>query len=103
MATMTYKEAIAKLSVSAANPVIIDNDDIILLKVDGCYNLVRNDGVNLIQTRFKTVHSLEELEELDDWMDKNADVGYEDFKDEGEAVFKFRLMVIAATHRDIVL
>lgn len=101
MATMTYKEAVDKLS-AANRPVIIDNNDIILLKVDGCYNLVRNDNEDLVQTRYKTVQTLAELE--DGWMDKNAGVYYdEDFKDEDEAVFKFNLMVIVSTHRDIVL
>ena len=101
MATMTYKEAIAKLS-AENRPVIIDNDDIILLKVDGCYNLVRNELEKLQQTRYKTVRSINELE--DDWMDKNAEINYEDgFKDKDEATFKFSLMVIVATHRDIVL
>ena len=101
MATMTYKEAIAKLS-AANRPVIINNDDIILLKDDGCYNLVRNDNKELVQTRYKTVQTLDELE--DGWMDRAADVDYdEDFKDEDEAAFKFNLMVIASTHRDITL
>ena len=101
MATMTYKEAIAKLS-AANRPVIIDNDDIILLKADGCYNLVRNDNEALVQTRYKTVRSIGDLE--DDWMDKNAEINYEDgFKDEDEAIFKFSLMVVASTHRDITL
>lgn len=99
MATMTYKEAIAKLSV-ANRPVIIDNDDIILLKVDGCYNLVRNDNEALVQTRYKTVNSIQELE--DGWMN-NEEVEYEEFENEDEAIFKFSLMEIAATHRDIVL
>ena len=100
MATMTYKEAIAKLAASN-RPAIISNDDIILLKIDGCYNLVRNDGVNLIQTRFKTVHSLEELE--DDWVKEDTPVEFEKFRYEDEAVFKFSLMVVASTHRDITL
>lgn len=101
MATMTYKEAIAKLS-ATNRPVIIDNNDIILLKIDGCYNLVRNDNEALVQTRYKTASSINELE--DEWMDRAADVDYdEDFKDEDEAVFKFNLMVIASTHRDVVL
>lgn len=101
MATMTYKEAIAKIS-ATNRPVIIDNDDIILLKVDGCYNLVRNDNEALVQTRYKTVQTLDELE--DGWMDQAADVDYdEDFKDEDEAAFKFSLMVTVATHRDIVM
>ena len=98
MATMTYKEAIAKLKLSEANWVIVENDDIILLKDDG-YNLVRND--KLVQTRYKNVQKLNELEDW--WMDPTADVNYEEFKDEDEAIFKFSLMVVAATHRDIVL
>lgn len=101
MTTMTYKNALKALAVSR-RPVVVSNDDIILLKSAGGYSLVRNDGVNLIQTRFKTVHSLDELE--DGWMDRAADVDYdEDFKDEDEAAFMFGLMVTVATHRDIVL
>ena len=82
MATMTYKEAIAKLSAANPNrPVIIDNDEIILLKLDSCYTLVRNDNEALVQTRYKTVQTLEKLE--DEWMDRAADVDYdEDFEDE---------------------
>ena len=100
MATMTYKEAITKLS-AANRPIIIDNDDIILLKVDGCYNLVRNDNEALVQTRYKTVNSIQELE--DDWMDTDAAVDYEYFEDEDKAAFMFDLLVIVATHRDITL
>ena len=102
MTTMTtYKKAIAKLAASNL-PVIISNDDIILLKGAGGYSLVRNDLEKLQQTRYKTVRSIGDLE--DDWMDKNAEINYEDgFKDEDEAIFKFSLMVIVATHRDVVL
>ena len=96
----TYKTALETMK-NDRHPVIISNDDIILLKGSEGYSLVRNDGVNLIQTRFKTVHSLEELE--DDWMDKDDEVDYEYFEDEDKAAFKFSLMVIVATHRDIVL
>lgn len=99
MATMTYKEAIAKLS-AANRPVIIDNDDIILLKVNGEYTLVRNDLEKLQQTRYKTVNSIDKLE--DGWMN-NEEVEYEEFENEDEAIFKFSLMEIAATHRDITL
>ena len=102
MTTMTtYKKAIAKLAASNS-PAIISNDDIILLKSAGGYSLVRNDLEKLQQTRYKTVRTINELE--DEWMDRAADVDYdEDFKDEDEAVFKFSLMVIVSTHRDIVL
>ena len=101
MTTMTtYKKAIAKLAASN-RPVIISNDDIILLKNAVGYSLVRNDGVNLIQTRFKTVHSLEELE--DDWVKEDTPVEFEKFRYEEDASLMFSLMVIAATHRDIVL
>ena len=97
----TYKNALKKL-VTSRRPAIVSNDDIILLKGSEGYSLVRNDGINLIQTRYKTVQTLEELE--DEWMDKNAVVDYdEDFKDEDEAGFKFVLLVIASTHRDITL
>lgn len=100
MTTMTtYKNALEALK-NDRHPVIISNDDIILLKGAGGYSLVRND-VNLIQTRFKTVHSLEELE--DDWVKEDTPVEFEKFRYEEDASFKFSLMVIASTHRDVVL
>ena len=96
----TYKNALEALK-NEHRPVIISNENIILLKVNDGYSLVRNDLEKLQQTRYKTVRSIGDLE--DDWMDRAADVDYEDFKDEGEAAFKFSLMVIASTHRDVVL
>lgn len=100
MTTMTtYKNALEALK-DVRHPVIISNDDIILLKAGG-YTLVRNDGINLIQTRYKTVQTLEELE--DEWMDKNDKVEYKEFKYDEDASFYFRLAVTASTHRDITL
>ena len=96
----SYKTALETMK-NDRHPVIISNDDIILLKGSEGYSLVRNDGVNLIQTRFKTVHSLEELE--DDWVKEDTPVEFEKFRYEEDASFKFRLLVIAATHSDIVL
>ena len=101
MTTMTtYKKAIAKLATSN-RPVIISNETVILLKVNNDYTLVRNDLEKLQQTRYKTVNSIQELE--DKWMNENEAVEYKEFEDEDEAVFYFSLMEIAATHRDIVL
>lgn len=96
----TYKNALKKL-VTSRRPAIVSNDDIILLKGSEGYSLVRNDGINLIQTRYKTVQTLEELE--DDWVKEDTPVEFEKFRYEEDASFKFRLLVIAATHRDIVL
>lgn len=101
MTTMTtYKNALKKL-VTSRRPAIVSNDDIILLKGSEGYSLVRNDGINLIQTRYKTVQTLEELE--DKWMNENEAVEYKDFEVEDEAVFYFSLMEIVSTHRDITL
>ena len=101
MTTMTtYKKAIAKLAASNL-PVIISNDDIILLKGAGGYSLIRNDVRKLVQTRYKTVRSINELE--DEWMDKNDKVEYKEFKYDEDASFYFRLVVTASTHRDITL
>lgn len=97
----TYKNALEALK-NDHRPVIISNENVILLKVNDGYSLVRNELEKLQQTRYKTVRSIGDLE--DDWMDKNAEINYEDgFKDEDEAIFKFSLMVIASTHRDITL
>ena len=97
---MTYKNALEALK-NDRRPVIISNETVILLKVDNDYTLVRNDLEKLQQTRYKTVNSIQELE--DDWMDKADAVDYEYFEDEDKAAFKFNLLVIAATHRDVVL
>ena len=97
----TYKNALEALK-NDNRAVIISNENVILLKVNDGYSLVRNDLEKLQQTRYKTVRSIGDLE--DDWMDKNAEINYEDgFKDEDEAIFKFTLMVVASTHRDITL
>ena len=75
--------------------------DILLLKVDGCYTLVRNDNEALVQTRYKTVRSINEIK--DEWMDKNDKVEYKEFKYDEDASFYFRLVVTASTHRDVTL
>lgn len=94
----TYKNALEALK-NDRRPVIISNETVILLKVNNDYTLVRNE--KLQQTRYKTVNSIQELE--DKWMNENEAVEYKEFEDEDEAVFYFSLMEIAATHRDIVL
>lgn len=96
----TYKNALKKL-VTSRRPAIVSNDDIILLKGSEGYSLVRNDVRKLVQTRYKTVRSIDELE--DEWMDKNDKVEYKEFKYEEDASFYFRLAVTASTHRDITL
>ena len=101
MTTMTtYKNALEALK-NDRHPVIISNDDIILLKGDGGYSLVRNDVRKLVQTRYKTVRSINEIK--DEWMDKNDKVEYKEFKYDEDASFYFRLVVTASTHRDVTL
>ena len=97
----TYKNALEEIKNDRCVIISNETETIILLKVNNYYTLVRNDLEKLQQTRYKTVNSIQELE--DDWMDKEGEVDYEYFEDEDKAAFKFSLMVIAATHRDITL